>query len=197
MAASAKQTAALASMAASAALAITKLAAGLVTGSLGILSEAIHSLIDFGATIITYFAVKWGDEPPDEEHQYGHAKFESVGALVETGLLFLTTAWIVYEALRRLITGEIHIEPKWWALAIIAASVIIDFNRLRALSRVAAATSSEALGNTVTPRPARTMPIAVDMKATSKAGWANRPFARSASSIGASKTCWSPASCSS
>src|SRR5437763_82019 len=146
MAASAKQTAALASMAASAALAITKLAAGLVTGSLGILSEAIHSLIDFGATIITYFAVKWGDEPPDEEHQYGHAKFESVGALVETGLLFLTTAWIVYEALRRLITGETHVEPRWWALAIIAASIVVDFNRSRALRRVAEATSSEALG---------------------------------------------------
>src|SRR5207248_2661138 len=146
MAASEKQSAALASMAVSAAVARTKLAAGLLTGSLGILSEAIHSLLDLGATVITYFAVTWGDEPPDEEHQYGHAKFESVGALVETGLLFLTTAWIVYEALRRLITGEIHIEPKWWALAIIAASVIIDFNRSRALSRVAAATSSEALG---------------------------------------------------
>src|SRR5438874_1568094 len=146
MAASAKQTAALASMAASAALAITKLAAGLVTGSLGILSEAIHSLIDFGATIVTFFAVKWGDEPPDEEHQYGHAKFESIGALVETALLFLTTGWIVYEALHRLVTGNIHVALKWWAFAIVAGSIIIDFSRSRALNSVAAATSSEALG---------------------------------------------------
>src|SRR5205823_1409414 len=82
MAGSEKQSVALVSMAASAALAATKLAAGLITGSLAILSESIHSLIDFGATIITYFAVKLGDQPPDEEHQYGHAKFESVGALV-------------------------------------------------------------------------------------------------------------------
>ena len=63
MAASEKQSAALASMAVSAALAMTKLAAGLLTGSLGILSEAIHSLLDLGATVITYFAVTWGDEP--------------------------------------------------------------------------------------------------------------------------------------
>jgi cation diffusion facilitator family transporter len=146
MPASQKQSVALASMVASAVLAATKLVAGLLTGSLGILSEAIHSLIDFGATIITYFAVKWGDQPPDEEHQYGHAKFESVGALVETALLFLTTGWIVYEALHRLITSDTHVEPAWWAFAIVAGSIIIDFNRSRALNRVAEATSSEALG---------------------------------------------------
>src|SRR6187397_2520811 len=113
-----KQMVALASMGASAGLAATKLIAGLVTGSLGLLSEAIHSLIDFGATVITYFAVKWGDAPPDEEHHYGHAKFESVGALVETALLFLTTLWIVYEALHRLYAGESHVELVWWAFAI-------------------------------------------------------------------------------
>jgi cation diffusion facilitator family transporter len=141
-----KQTVALASVGASAALAATKFAAGLLTGSLGILSEAIHSLIDFGATVITFFAVRWGDQPPDEEHQYGHAKFESVGALVETGLLFLTTGWIVYEALHRLLTGDIHVELAWWAFLIVACSVVIDFNRSRALNRVAVATSSEALG---------------------------------------------------
>src|SRR6187401_125453 len=139
-----KQMVALASMGASAGLAATKLIAGLVTGSLGLLSEAIHSLIDFGATVITYFAVKWGDEPPDEEHHYGHAKFESVGALVETGLLFLTTGWIIYEAVHRLLTGDVHVSPTWWAFAIVAASVVIDFNRSRALTRVAEATSSEA-----------------------------------------------------
>jgi cation diffusion facilitator family transporter len=146
MSLSEKQTVAFASMGASAALAATKFAAGLLTGSLGILSEAIHSLIDFGATIITFFAVKWGDQPPDEEHQYGHAKFESVGALVETGLLFLTTGWIVYEALHRLLTGDVHVELKWWAFVVVACSIVIDFNRSRALSRVAEATSSEALG---------------------------------------------------
>jgi cation diffusion facilitator family transporter len=145
MPASEKQSVALYSLLASAALAGSKLAAGLATGSLGILSEAIHSIIDFGATIVTWIAIRWSDQPPDEEHHYGHAKAESVAALIETGLLFLVTAWIVYEAVLRLATGEIHVELVWWAAAIVAASIVIDYNRARALSRVAAKTSSEAL----------------------------------------------------
>ncbi len=133
-------------MAASAGLAGAKFVAGLLTGSLGILSEAIHSLIDFGATIVTYFAIRWSDQPADDEHHYGHAKVESIAALVETALLFLTTAWIVWEAVRRLFFAEAHpVEVTWWAMAIIAASILIDFNRARALKRVAKKTSSEAL----------------------------------------------------
>src|SRR4051812_9646415 len=126
-------------------LTITKFAAGLATGSLGILSEAIHSLLDLGATIITWFAVRWSDQPPDAEHHYGHAKAESVAALIETGLLFLTTGWIVLESARRIWTGQSHVETSWWAAAIVAASIVIDFNRSRVLSRVARKTSSEAL----------------------------------------------------
>ncbi len=145
MSTSEKQQVALYSLLASAALALSKLAAGLFTGSLGILSEAIHSVIDFGATVVTWFAIRLSDQPPDEEHHYGHAKIESVAALVETGLLFLTTAWIVWEAASRLLTGQSHVEVTWWAAAIIAASIVIDLNRSRALSRVAAKTSSEAL----------------------------------------------------
>jgi cation diffusion facilitator family transporter len=140
-----KQSVALVSMIASAGLTLAKLLAGLATGSLGILSEAIHSFIDFCATVITYFAVRWGDQPPDAEHHYGHAKVESVAALVETALLFLTTIWIFYEAIHRLVTGETHIEIAWWAAAVIVASVIVDYFRQRALHRVAKATSSEAL----------------------------------------------------
>ena len=146
MSSSEKQNVALVSMAASATLAAAKFAAGLLTGSLGILSEAIHSLIDFGATIITYFAIRWSDQPADDEHHYGHAKIESIAALVETALLFLTTGWIVWEAVSRLISsGEHHVDVAWWAFAVIGGSVIIDFNRARALKRVAEKTSSEAL----------------------------------------------------
>jgi cation diffusion facilitator family transporter len=146
MSSSEKQSVALISMGASAALAIAKFAAGLFTGSLGILSEAIHSLIDFGATIVTYFAIRWGDQPADDEHHYGHAKIESIAALVETALLFLTTAWIVWEAVSRLFLGQHHdVEITWWAFAVIGASIVIDFNRARALKRVADKTSSEAL----------------------------------------------------
>lgn len=145
MSSSEKQRVVVLSIFASLGLTITKFAAGLATGSLGILSEAIHSLIDLGATIITWFAVRWSDQPPDEEHHYGHAKAESVAALVETGLLFLTTAWIVYEAIKRLIGGEQHIDVTWWAIAVIVGSILVDFGRARALSRVARDTSSEAL----------------------------------------------------
>jgi cation diffusion facilitator family transporter len=145
MSASEKQQVAFISLLASAGLAGAKLAAGLFTGSLGILSEAIHSVLDFGATIITWFAVRWSDQPPDEEHHYGHAKAESVAALITTGLLFITTAWIVYEGVKRLVTGETHVDVTWWAIAIVAGSIFIDFNRARALNRVAEKTSSEAL----------------------------------------------------
>jgi cation diffusion facilitator family transporter len=145
MQATEKQSVALISMGASLVLAVAKLAAGLVTGSLGILSEAIHSILDFGSTVITWFAVRYSDQPPDEEHHYGHHKAESVAALVETGLLFLTTGWIVWEALSRLWGGGHEVDITWWAVVIVAASVVIDFNRARALKRVAEKTSSDAL----------------------------------------------------
>lgn len=146
MSSSEKQSVALVSMLASAVLAGSKFLAALFTGSLGVLSEAIHSLIDFGATIVTFFAIRWGDRPADDEHHYGHAKIESMAALIETGLLFLTTGWIAWEAIDRLIGGNYHVvEVTWWAIAIIAGSIIIDFNRARALKRVAEKTSSEAL----------------------------------------------------
>jgi cation diffusion facilitator family transporter len=133
------------SVLASLGLTITKFVAGLATGSLGILSEAIHSLIDLGATLITWFAVRWSDQPPDEEHHYGHAKAESVAALIETGLLFLTTGWIVFEAYKRLAGEAVEVDVTWWAVVIIGGSILVDFSRARALKRVAELTSSEAL----------------------------------------------------
>ncbi len=93
-----KEHAALASIAASAALTVAKAVVGLATGSLAILSEAGHSLIDLGATVITYAAVRISGKPADEEHQYGHGKFESVSALAETALLFLLSAVVIWYA---------------------------------------------------------------------------------------------------
>lgn len=146
MSSSEKQSVALVSMGASALLAGSKFLAALFTGSLGILSEAIHSVIDFGATVVTYFAIRVSDRPADDQHHYGHAKIESIAALVETGLLFVTTGWICWEAIRRLLGEDTHeVEVTWWAIAIIAGSIIIDYNRVRALRKVAKKTSSEAL----------------------------------------------------
>lgn len=140
-----KQSVALSSVFASLALTVLKLIVGLATGSMGILSEAAHSLLDLGAALLTFFAVKVGDKEADEHHHYGHQKVESVSALVETGLLFLTSAWIIYEAIKRLSTGETEVEVTWYAFAVMIFSIIIDYSRSRALKKVAKETKSQAL----------------------------------------------------
>lgn len=140
-----KQRVALVSLAASLLLTLVKFVAALVTGSLGLLSEAIHSLIDFGATAITWFAIKWADQPADEDHHFGHAKIESVAALVETLLLFATAAFIAYESISRLLTPHTAVDVKWWAIAIMIGSILIDYNRSNALHTTAVKTSSDAL----------------------------------------------------
>jgi cation diffusion facilitator family transporter len=133
------------SMAASGGLSLAKFAAALLTGSLGMLSEAIHSLVDMAATMVTWFAINWSDQPADDDHHYGHAKIESVAALFESGLLIGTAIFIAYEAILRLMSGHSDVEVTWWAIAILIISIIVDFNRSRALHAAAASTSSAAL----------------------------------------------------
>jgi len=141
-----KEKAALGSIAASAGLAGAKAVIGLLTGSLAILSEAGHSLLDLSVTVLTYFAVRISGKPADAEHQYGHGKIESATALAETALLFLLTAIVVFEAVQRLIGARPQaVEATVAAFAVIAASIVIDFFRARTLKRVAKATASEAL----------------------------------------------------
>ena len=141
-----KEQVALTSIAASAALTIAKAIVGFSTGSLAILSEAGHSLIDLGATVMTYLAVRISGKPADDEHHYGHGKVESVSALGETALLFLLSGVVIWEAVKRLVEHEPHIVVATnWAFVVMAASVVIDFFRARALTRVAKATQSQAL----------------------------------------------------
>jgi cation diffusion facilitator family transporter len=141
-----KEKAALGSIAASAALTAAKAVIGLLTGSLAILSEAGHSLIDLSATVLTYFAVRISDKPADAEHQYGHGKVESVTALAETALLFLLTGLVIWEAVQRLLNAQAHaVEATVAAFVVIAGSIGVDFFRARTLGRVAQQTSSEAL----------------------------------------------------
>ncbi len=119
---------------------------GFLTGSLAILSEAAHSLIDFGATVMTYFAVRISGKPADEEHHYGHGKVESVTALAETALLFVLSGVVIWEAAKRLLSDQGHVvEATLAAFAVIAVSVVVDFFRARLLYRVAGETASEAL----------------------------------------------------
>ena len=141
-----KEKAALGSILASAGLTLAKTIVGVLTGSLAILSEAAHSLIDLGATVMTYFAVRISGKPADAEHHYGHGKVESVSALAETALLFLLSAAVLFEAIRRLLGDQGHVvEATPAAFAVIAVSIVVDFFRARLLYRVAADTSSQAL----------------------------------------------------
>jgi cation diffusion facilitator family transporter len=134
------------SIAISAGLTVAKGIVGLTSGSLAILSEAGHSLIDLFATIITYFAVRISGKPADEEHHYGHGKIESVAALAATSLLFVLAAVVFWEAGARLLGKEAHaVEATFWAFAVIAVSIVVDFFRARLLYRVANQTSSQAL----------------------------------------------------
>jgi len=122
-----------------------KLVVGILTGSIGIISEAAHSALDFGAAALTWYAVRISDKPADRKHHYGHAKVESVSALVETGLLIITSVWIVYAAVKRMISGTTEIEVTWYAIAIMVISIVVDFSRSRALKKVAKETNSQAL----------------------------------------------------
>lgn len=140
-----KQAVAASSMAASAFMTTVKFVVGLSTGSLGILSEALHSLLDFGATLLTFLAVRASDKPPDRTHPYGHGKIESIAALVETALLFATSLWVLYEAVLRLAAHETSVVVTWSSVGVMALSIAIDVSRARALKRVAEKTRSEAL----------------------------------------------------
>ncbi|MBN1597521.1 MAG: cation transporter [Bacteroidales bacterium] len=122
-----------------------KLIIGIITGSLGILSEAMHSGLDLIAAIITYFSVRISDKPPDEEHHFGHGKVENLSALIETILLLVTCAWIIYEAINRLTSGETHIEVTAWSYIVVASSIIVDISRSRALYKAARKHNSQAL----------------------------------------------------
>src|SRR5947207_6155781 len=141
-----KEKVALGSIAASASLTLAKGVVGVLTGSLAILSEAAHSLIDFGGTVMTYFAVRISGKPADEEHHYGHGKVESVSALAETALLFVLSGVVIWEAVKRLLGEPGHVvEATVAAFAVIIVSVLVDFFRARLLYRVASETASEAL----------------------------------------------------
>src|ERR1700736_6744853 len=140
-----KKRAALLSIGSAAVLLCLKTFLVLRTGSLGVLSEALHSGLDLIAAIITFLSVRMSDQPADEKHPYGHGKFENFSAFVETGLLLLTALYIIYEAFSRLFFRSGHIEPSITAIAILLCALGVDLPRARALSNVAKKYSSDAL----------------------------------------------------
>jgi len=140
-----KNRIALGSFAAGVALSLVKLAGGLLTGSLGLLSEAAHSGLDAIASLITAVSVRVAARPPDADHPYGHGRFENLSATIQGLLLFGTGAAIIVESVRRLTEAESHVRPSPWAFVIMAVSIAVDVWRSRALSRAARKYGSRAL----------------------------------------------------
>jgi cation diffusion facilitator family transporter len=140
-----KRMAALGSVFSAVALVFLKVFLAVATGSLGVLSEALHSILDLVAAIITFLSVRVSDKPADAEHLYGHGKVESFSAFVETGLLILTALYIIWEAFQRLLFHSTKIRPSVTAILILVVAMGIDFVRSRALNRIAQKYPSEAL----------------------------------------------------
>jgi cation diffusion facilitator family transporter len=126
-------------------LVFAKLIVGYLTGSLAVYSEAGHSGVDLIAAVISYVAVRNAGRPPDEDHLFGHAKFESIGALFELMFLGALGAAIVYSALRRLVFGGPEITITGTALALVVVTIAVDFWRTVSLHTAAKRTGSEAL----------------------------------------------------
>jgi cation diffusion facilitator family transporter len=140
-----KKRAALLSVASAMVLVLLKTFLVVRTGSLGVLSEALHSGLDFIAAVITFLSIRVSDRPADDRHPYGHGKFENFSAFVETGLLVLTALYVIYEAFDRLFFHSVHIQPSWLAIVVLLVALSIDITRARKLSHVARKYSSEAL----------------------------------------------------
>ena len=140
-----KERAALWSILASIVITVAKGAAGFATGSLALISDAAHSLLDVAATTMTWLAVRVAHKPADEQHQFGHGKVESLAALIETAFLFVLSGAVAYEGVRRLLRGESDVQPSWTAVAVLIGAILIDAWRWWSLKRVARETGSDAL----------------------------------------------------
>lgn len=142
----AKRTAALTSFLAAAGITLLKLITGLLTGSLGMLSEAAHSGIDLIASLLTFTSVRLSDRPADAEHAFGHGKVENLSAAVETALMIASCVWIAIEAIVRILhPSRLALRFSIWPFVVLLLSIVVDSARSAALHRVAKAHRSEAL----------------------------------------------------
>lgn len=140
-----KSSAAASSVLAAVGLTAFKGTVGLLTNSLGILAEAVHSALDLVAAFTTWVAVRASGRPADAKHPYGHGKIENLSALFETGLLLATVVWIVWESISRLLKPSSHVEVTWWSFAVMITSIIVDVSRSRMLYAAARKHRSQAL----------------------------------------------------
>jgi cation diffusion facilitator family transporter len=140
-----KRRVALQSMLAASCMTALKLAAGLISGSLGVLSDAAHSGLDLAGSGITFFSVRVSDMPADEDHTYGHGKVENLSAFFEAGLMAISCAWIIWEAIQRIRHNNFELRYSVWPVLVLLTSIAVDFWRSRELRRVAELTGSPAL----------------------------------------------------
>ena len=136
---------ALASVFIGVALVLGKLVVGLLTGSLGILSEAVHSILDVIASVFALVAVRTARKPADSEHPYGHGRAENVAAFAEGVLLMITAAGIAFEAVRRLVAGGGAVNAAGYAFALLIVTLFVEAVRAGILRGVGRAADSEAL----------------------------------------------------
>ena len=140
-----KRLAALASVGSAVVLVGLKIFLSVITGSLGILSEALHSILDLIAAVFTFFSVRVAVKPADADHLYGHGIVESFSAFVESALLIITAVYIIWEAVHRILFHSTHIHPSPLAIIILGICMMVDLIRSRRLARVARQYPSEAL----------------------------------------------------
>jgi cation diffusion facilitator family transporter len=136
---------ALASVGVGVALVVAKLVVGLLTGSLGILSEAGHSLFDLAASIFTLFAVRTARKPADREHPYGHGRTENLAAFAEGVLLVIIALAIGFEAIRRFVAGGPPVNPTGYAFVLLVGTIFIESGRAVVMRRIGRAVSSDAM----------------------------------------------------
>ena len=140
-----KRRVALNSMLAATCMTALKLAAGIISGSLGVLSDAAHSGLDLAGATLTFFSVRVSDKPADEDHTYGHGKVENLSAFFEAGLMAISCVWIIWEAVQRIRLNSYELRFSIWPVLVVLSSIAVDFWRSRALRRVAEQTGSPAL----------------------------------------------------
>ncbi len=133
------------SMTAAAVMTLLKLAAGLLSGSLGVLSDSAHSGLDLAGSALTFFSVNVSDKPADEDHTYGHGKIENLSAFGEAGLMAVSCVWIIVEAIQRILYHAVVLHHAVWPALVLVTSIAVDFWRSRKLRAVARRTGSPAL----------------------------------------------------
>jgi cation diffusion facilitator family transporter len=139
-----KRRAALLSVGSNSLLILLKVIAGTVTGSVALLTEAMHSSIDLIASVVAYVSVRKADEPADESHPYGHEKIENLAAAIEGMLILVGSGVIVFESIRRLIIGS-HVSSLGFGIAVLAVSIVVNVLVSGVLARRARETESAAL----------------------------------------------------